>query len=376
MPRASLRNVWRLGVKELWSLARDPVLMGLILYTFTFAIYSVANGVQTELRNAAVAVADDDRSELSGRLADALLPPYFQPARRIAFDEVDRAMDAGEITFALTIPPSFQADLLAGHRPELQLNVDATAMTVAGNGAGYIQAIAAAEIAEFLNRAPPDAPAPAGIDVRATFNPNLRSSWFFSVMQIVNNVTVLAIILSGAAVIRERERGTIEHLMTLPLRPGEVMLAKIWANGLVIVAAAMLSLAFVVQGALGVAIHGSPAFFALGAAVYLFAVSSLGIMLSTVARTMPQFGLLSIPVFVVMNLLSGGVTPLESMPEALAAVMQASPSTHFTAFSKAVLFRGAGLDATWPQLAAMALIGAAFFVFALARFRATMAAAR
>lgn len=372
----ALRNVWRLGIKELFSLARDPVLMGLIIYTFTAAIYTVANGVQTELRNAAIAVADEDRSILSSRISEAFLRPYFQPARLIGYDEVDELMDAGEITFALVIPPGFEKDVLEGRQPELQLNVDATAMTMAGTGAVYIQRIVLAETARYVSRASSESESLATLKVRARSNPNLEASWFLATMQVVNNLTILTIILAGAAVIREREHGTIEHLMTLPLRSWEVMMAKIWANGFVVLLAAILSLELVVRGVLDVPLAGSVALFAAGSSIYLFATAALGIMLSTLATTMPQFGLLAIPVFVVMNLLSGGVTPMESMPDALQTVMQASPSTHFTAFAKSVLLRGAGLEQVWAQLAAMAAIGTAFFIFALARFRGTMAAAR
>jgi len=369
-------NILRLGVKELRALLRDPVLLFLIGYTFTFAIYTVAHGISTEVHNAAIAVVDEDRSELSGRIFSAFLPPYFQAPQLIALDQVDRQMDQGRFTFVLDLPPSLQADVLAGRDPEIQLDVDATAMTQAGNGAAYIQSIVQSEIARFLNRSDDTADLPVTLKVRTLFNPNLESGWFTAVMQIINNVTILAIILSGAAVIREREHGTLEHLLVMPLTPGEIMLAKIWANGLVIVAAAVVSLEAVVRGLLGVPVAGSILLFAGGAAVYLFAITALGIMLATVATTMPQFGLLAIPVFVVMNLLSGGTTPLESMPRVLQIVMQASPSTHFTKFAQIVLYRGAGLDVVWPQLAAIAAIGALFFLFALARFRATMAAAR
>jgi len=154
------------------------------------------------------------------------------------------------------------------------------------------------------------------------------------------------------------------------------MLAKIWANGLVILLAAIMSLYAIVQGVLAVKINGSITVFALGAAVFLFAMTALGITLSTIAKSMPQFGLLSIPFFVVMNMLSGGVTPLESMPRVLQAIMQVAPSTHFTSFSQAVLYRGAGLDVVWPQLAAMVGIGTGLIAIALARFRTAMAAAR
>jgi ABC-2 type transport system permease protein len=370
----ALAHIYRLGVKELYSLRHDPVLVFLILYTFTFAIYTVATGVKTEVRNASIAFVDEDGTELSRRLRDAFLPPYFKPAALLSSTaDIDRAMDAGKYTFVVVIPSRFQADLVAGRHPTLQLDVDATAMTLAGNGTTYITTILQNEIAAFANRREGGAALPVSISVRSKFNPNLESSWFMAVMQIVGNITMLSLILSGAAVIREREHGTIEHLLVMPVTPAEIMLAKIWANGSVIVAAALLSLVVVVQGLLAVTIAGSITLFVLGAALFLFAMSSLGIALATLARSMPQFGLLAIPFFVVMNMLSGGVTPQEGMPAFLRLLMQASPSTHFTSFSQAVLYRGAGVDVVWPQLAAMAIIGAVLFAVAVWRFRDTMA---
>lgn len=371
-----IANIYRLGVKEIHSLLRDPVLMGLIFYTFTFAIYSVANGVRTELNNASIAIVDEDRSELSTRITGAFLQPYFKPPEVINLRAVDPGMDAGRYTFVLDIPPGFEADVLAGRSPMVQLNVDATAMTIAGNGANYISSIVNAELLKFVRRSSGAADLPVDLRVRAKFNPNLDSTWFMAVMQIINNVTILAIILSGAAVIREREHGTLEHLLVMPVTSSEIMLAKVWANGLVIVLAAVLSLQFVAQGLLGVPIAGSIVLFALGSAVYLFAVTAMGITLSTVATTMPQFGLLSIPVFVVMNLLSGALTPLESMPPVLQNAVQVLPSTHFIKFAQAVLYRGAGVEIVWPQLLATAGIGVAFFAFALLRFRTTLASAK
>lgn len=375
--RRSLAHIYRLGIKELYSLRRDPVLVFLILYTFTFAIYTVASGVKTEVRNASIAFVDEDGTELSRRLRDAFLPPYFKrPAVLSSVRDIDAAMDKGRYTFVVTIPSNFQRDVEAGRKPTLQLNVDATAMTLAGNGTAYITTILQDELADFVSRAEGGAALPVELTVRSKFNPNLESSWFTAVMQIISNVTMLSLILSGAAVIREREHGTIEHLLVMPVTPVEIMLAKIWANGLVIVLAAVLSLYLVVQWLLSVEIVGSVALFVLGAAVFLFAMCSLGIALSTVARTMPQFGLLAIPFFVVMNLLSGGVSPLEAMPLALQTIMRAAPSTHFTSFSQAVLYRGAGLDIIWPQLVAMGGIGLVLFLVAVWRFRRTMSASR
>jgi len=371
-----IANIYRLGVKEIYSLLRDPVLMGLIFYTFTFAIYTVATGVQTELNNASIAIVDEDRSTLSSRIVGAFLPPYFKPPVVVDQRAVDPGMDAGRYTFVLDIPPGFEAHVLAGRTPVLQLNVDATAMTIAGNGTTYISSIVNAELLKYVSRSTGAVDLPVDLRVRAKYNPNLDSGWFLAVMQIINNLTILAIILSGAAVIREREHGTLEHLLVMPVTSSEIMLAKIWANGLVIVLAAVLSLQTVVQGLLGIPVTGSIMLFALGSAVYLFAVTAMGITLSTLAATMPQFGLLSIPVFVVMNLLSGGVTPLESMPPTLQDAVQVLPSTHFIKFAQAVLYRGAGIEIVWPQLLATAGIGAIFFAFGLIRFRAALASAR
>ncbi|MGI3211936.1 ABC transporter permease [Roseovarius tibetensis] len=370
----SLRNVFRLGLKELWSLFRDPVLMALVAYTFTVAVYAVAHGVRTEVRNAAIAVVDEDRSTVSGRIRGAFLPPYFQPADLIGIDEMGPAMDHGRYSFVLDIPAGFEADLLAGRQPVLQLNVDATAMTLAGNGTAYVTRIVQDELADYLSGRDAETALPASLVPRARFNPNLQSQWFFAVMQVIGNVTILAVVLSGAAVIREREHGTIEHLMVMPVTPLEIMLAKIWANGLVIVTAAVLSLLVVVETLMGIPVPGSIAVFATGAAIYLFSVTALGIMLATFATTMPQFGLLSIPVFVVLYLLSGGVTPLEAMPEPLRSLMHLSPATHFTSFAQAVLYRGAGFSLVWTDLLAVICIGAVFLGLALGRFRKTMAA--
>lgn len=366
-------NIFHLGLKELASLSRDVVMMVLMLYTFTMAVYDVAKGVRTEVQNAAVAVVDDDGSDFSRRLMDAIQPPYFQHPQRVARGEVENLLNRSLVTFVVTLPPKLQADLLAGRQPEIAIEVDATAMTQAGIGTSYLQNIVIRTAREFLDEHDADAGLPATVVTRALFNPNLDSVRFTAVMQVVEDITILAIILVGAAVMRERERGTIEHLMVMPVTAAEIALAKIWANGMVILAAAGLSLILVVGGALGVPVSGSLPLFLCGAALYLFAATSLGILLATVANSMPQLGLLSIPVFVVMNMLSGTTTPMEAMPEWLGFAMQISPSTHFVALSQSILYRGAGFETVWPQMAAIFALGLVFLLVALLRFRAMLA---
>jgi ABC-2 type transport system permease protein len=361
-----LQNIYRLGVKELFSLRRDVVMVVLIIYTFTYAIYTPAQHAQTELMDASVAVVDEDHSHLSERIRNALLDPYFKSPVSIVASEIDTVMDSGRFTFVIDIPPEFEADILAGRQPAVQVNIDATAMTQAGHGARYIQQIISQEIEEFFRGEETRIQPPVALTVRSKFNPNLQSRWFLGVMQLVNMITLLAVILTGAALIREREHGTIEHLLAMPITPAEIIIAKMWANGLVILIAATLSLKLVVQGALDVPIAGSIPLF------HLFAVTALGIFLATLVRSMPQFGLLAFPVFMIMILLSGGITPLDSMPEVLQIFMQLAPSTHFVSFAQAILYRGAGFDVVWQDFAAVLFIGMVFFIGALMRFRKTV----
>jgi len=371
-----LQNIYRLGVKEIFSLRRDVVMVVLIIFTFTYAVYTPARHALTELRNASVAVVDEDHSQLSQRIRDALLEPYFKPPVLLAIDGIDAAMDSGRYTFVIDIPPDFEADLLAGRQPAVQVNIDATAMTQAGHGATYIRRIIAQEVEDSLHSGETLQQLPVAQIVRVKFNPNVQSKWFLGVMQLVNMITLLAIMLSGAALIREREHGTIEHLLVMPLTPAEIMIAKVWANGLVIVIAATLSLKLVIQGLLDVPIAGSIPLFVAGMVIYLFSVTALGIFLATLVRSMPQFGLLAFPVFMVMNLLSGSTTPLDSMPEALQYAMQLSPSTHFVSFAQAILYRGAGFEVVWRDFTVIFLSGAVFFSAALLRFRKTISAVR
>lgn len=365
-------NVWRLGVKELWSLVRDPAMLVLIVYVFSVAIYVAATAMPESLHNAAIAIVDEDASPLSARIVSSLYPPHFKTPVLVTLAEMDPGLDNGKYTFVLDIPPNFQRDVLAGRRPKAQLNVDATLISQAFTGNGFVGQIFAAEVDEFVQRYRASSAPPVDLVRTIRFNPNLDQSWFGSVMELVNNVTLLSIVLSGAALIREREHGTLEHLLVMPVAPTEIMLAKLWSMGLVVLSAAMLSMVFVVEGALRVPMDGSMALFMLTTALHLLATASMGIFLATLARSMPQFGMLLVLVLLPLKMLSGGITPRESMPWLVQVVMQASPTTHYVSATQAILYRAAGIDVVWPQLVAILAIGVILFLAALVRFRRTV----
>jgi ABC-2 type transport system permease protein len=365
----SLETIFWLGTKELRSFFKDFVLLGLVVYSFSYAVYMQSQSSSQELRNASIGIADEDHSVLSRRLSAVFLPPYFLKPIFISPADAAHMMDTGQLTFVVDIPPNFERDVLAGRSPLIQVALDATAMVQAGLGGGYIEQILTTEIANYVAKTALASPPTVSLVLRRAFNPNATTAWFTSVMGIVNNVTMLAIILAGAAIVREREHGTMDHLLVMPVTPFEIAMSKVWANGLVITVAVALGLALVVQILLRIPIVGSIPLFILGVVIYLFFAIAVGIFLGMLAGSMAQLGLLYMVVAMPLNMLSGANTPLEAMPAFMRDIMQFSPSTYFVSFAQGILFRGAGWEIVWPQFLAITIIGGGFLALALGLFR-------
>jgi len=372
----SLTNIFWLALKEFRSVLSDKVLVLFVLYAFTYTIYQQASGTSNEVNNASIAFADEDQSVLSKELINAFYPPRFQYAVRIRTDEIERAMDEGRFMFVVVIPPRFELNLNAGRRPDIQVNIDATAMQQAGIGAGYIHSIITQRLTTYLRRTDVDTSEPVNLVERKMFNPNGVSAWFSSIVAIINQLSLLTIVLTGAAVIREREHGTLEHLLVMPLSAFEIAMAKVLANGLVILIATMLSLFLVVRMILGVPFQGSVFLWFAGVLLYLFFATALGLFLGTISRSMAQFALLIVLVVMVLQLLSGGSTPVESQPGWLQAITYFLPSRHFVSFSQVIIYRGGGLDAVWRNFGMVAGIGLTFFMYSVTLFRKSIAATK
>jgi ABC-2 type transport system permease protein len=369
----TFKNILWLGLKEIRSLMSDTVMVLFVVYAFTLAIYVQATGTSSEVNNASIAFVDEDGSALSKELFNAFYPPRFKFPVALDAVRAQEQMDEGLLMFVVAIPPHFEHDLRAGRNPDIQLNIDATAMQQAGIGAGYIKNIIDDRIGSYLTRTDRSPPQPINLVIRKMFNPNSLSSWFKSVVAIINQISLLTVVLTGAAVIREREHGTLEHLLVMPLTSFEIAMAKVWANGLVILIATGVSLLFVVRLVLQVPFAGSVALWFLGVVLYLFFATALGIFLGTISRSMAQFALLIILVILVLMLLSGGSTPVESQPRWLQYITFLLPARHFVSFSQVIVYRGGGLDAVWRQFAMVGAVGLGFFVYSLNLFRRSIA---
>lgn len=223
----NLRNTFNLGVKELRGLLRDPIMLVLIVYYFSLSVWASANSAPETLTNAAISIVDEDQSHLSPRISSAFYPPFFVPPRMITTHEMDTRMDQGQDTFALNIPPDFARDVLAGKNPAIQLNIDATRMNQAFTGGGYVQQIVSAEVSEYVAGQRAATALPVDLALRARYNPSLDPKWFSAISSAIQSITMLSLVLTGAALIREKEHGTVEHLLVMPVSATEIMFSKI-----------------------------------------------------------------------------------------------------------------------------------------------------
>ena len=344
----------------------------LILFAFTGQVYLTATGIPESLHKEPIAIVDEDRSPLSSRIVNAIYPFHFLMPEIIGQYAIDPGMDLGLYTFVLDIPPDFQRDVPAGRQPTIQLNIDATRMSQAFIGNSYIQNIINGEVAAFVQGHRAITTLPAELEIRTRFNPNLSSVWFSSVMEVINSITMLSIILTGVALIREREHGTIEHLLVMSLTPFEIMMAKVWAMSLVVVIVATASIIFVVQICLMCRLRVRSDCSLAGDDAASFCHHLNGYFFGTVARSMPQLGLLMLITLLPLQMLAGGTIPRESMPDLVQNIMLAVPMTHFVSLAQAILYRGAGFSIVRSEFLALIVIGSAFFLLALIRFRKTI----
>ncbi|HRA63515.1 MAG TPA: ABC transporter permease [Burkholderiaceae bacterium] len=363
-------------VKELLQLLRDPVLLFVILYGFTADIYNAGSGVTLQLTNASMAVQDLDRSAASRELVSRFLPPEFNVGHPITRDsEASRLLDDGDALLVMTIPPQFERDLLSGRRTDVQMQIDATNSVLGFLAYSYgtqiitSYALEAGLLSAALGGGAASQAPVVDNRVRVWFNPNQNDAWFMSISELLNVITAFSILLPAAAMVREKERGTIEQLLVSPLTPMQVMLPKTLAMMLVIHLGIVLSLLTVLLPIFHVPIQGSLPLFFFITTLYIITLSGLGLFIATVTRNLAQAAMLSILVLAPMIFLSGIWTPPEAMPAAVRAMMVISPLYYYMDACYGILLKGAGLDSLWDAVLGIVVLGCMTVGFGLWRFR-------
>ncbi len=373
--------VWwrRLGVmtrKEMLQLFRDIPILVFLVYSFTLGVYITGNGIKSQLHNASLLVHDGDHSISSRNLIHKFRPPFFRLEGEITDPEEGlRWLDRGKAMAVLDIPPRFHEQLATGEPTAVQLLVDTTSSPQGLSAAGYAGRIVAQFAEETaLARAGtvsgPSAPLPRIVsEHRVWYNPDQNDSWFECISHLLRQITIFAILLPAAALVREKERGTVEQLLVSPLTPFQIMVSKVLAMTVVILGATAVALFGIMQPVFGVPVRGSvPLLFCL-TALFVFTTAGMGLSLATLMKNQAQVGMMTLLVVGPMLMLSGLTSPMEAMPVWVRSLMALSPLRYFVEIAHGILLKGAGVGALWESILAMTLLGGVLFGFGLWRFR-------
>jgi ABC-2 type transport system permease protein len=372
--RSWLAQVRVLTWKELRQVVTDRALFAYTVFIFTLDIVLAAGAASIELHQVTLAVQGPRHCAACRELAARCRPPLFELRATPAGDALAQIADA-RVRAVLALPETFEQDLALGRPTEVQLLVDTAQANQGFLTASYAERIVAGFSAEWAQRNLVHAGIdPARLpelraDLRYWYNPALQESWFNTLSEWLTMLTIAAIVLPAAALVREKERGTVEQLLVAPLSPAQVVLAKVLAMVLVMLAGSAVAVLGVMHGLYGVPLRGSlPLFFAM-VALYATACAGLGLATAGFARNSGQMSLIVILVVVPIVMLSGTWNMSESMPAWLQWLTELSPLRHFVLLAYGLLIRGAGLEVLWPALAKMLALGAVLFVLGVLRFR-------
>ena len=371
------RRVQAMTWKELLQLLRDPVLLVFVLYAFTADIYNAASGVSFQLNNAALVLSDSDRTAASRELAARFMPPEFRWAGAMTHPEQGQQMlDDGKAMAVLDIPPGFGAALARGDGTAVQMQIDAS-----NSVQGFLAAVDATQI--IARYGLEQSASRLGVDLssglstgpvfsnhtRVWFNPNQNDAWFMGISELLNVVTLFSMLLPAAAMVREKERGTIEQLLVSPLSPLQIMLPKIIAMVAVILGGTALGLFGVLIPVFSIPVAGSLLLFFALTTVYVSTLAGIGIGIATVTRNMAQAGMMVILILAPMMFLSGAWTPPEAMPAVMRWGMYVSPLYYYINASYGILMKGAGITVLWPMFAGIVVLGLLVRSVTMLRFK-------
>ncbi len=370
--RLWLRRLWVMTRKELQQLARDIPLLLFLLYSFSLSVYVSGVGLTMQLTNAGVLVHDADHSRSSRELIHRFRAPYFRFDGEVPDpDEGLRRMDEGKAMVLLDIPARFHEAIQRREPTSVQLLVDTTNAPQGLSAAGYAARIVAG-FGQEVGFGAADAKGALPIVTsahRVWFNQDQDETWFQSISHLLRMITVFAVLLPAAALVREKERGTVEQLLVSPLTPFQIMFSKVLAMTAVILACTALAVYAVLQPVFGIPLRGSTGLFFLLTALYAFTTAGFGLFAGTVTRNQAQVGMVTLLVVAPMLLLSGITTPFEAMPAWIQALMALSPLRYYIDVTYGIFLKGAGVDVLWDSVLALAVLGGALFGFGMWRFR-------
>ncbi|MCP9453732.1 MAG: ABC transporter permease [Nitrospira sp.] len=376
----SAARVWGLRLlvmtkKELLQLRRDVPLLLFLIYSFSLSVYISGAGITMQLKSASLLVHDGDRSESSRELIRRFREPTFRFEGEVS--EPKRGLEGvnqGTAMLFLDIPPRFHESIRGGETVPLQLQVDTTNAAQGLSAASYVARIIG-DVSRDLAAGRLIAASGGRLELpvvesapRIWYNPNQDETWFQSIAHILRMITLFAFLLPAAALVREKEHGTVEQLLVAPVMPLHIMLSKVLAMTVVVLVSTMFAVTVIMKPLFGVPIRGSLTLFLILTALYSITTAGLGLFAATVAKNQAQIGMMALLAISPMFLLSGITTPYEAMPSWVQTVMALSPLRYFAEAAYGILLKGVGLDVLWDSVLTMGLLGGVLFSLGMWRF--------
>ncbi|MGA2842840.1 MAG: ABC transporter permease [Steroidobacteraceae bacterium] len=372
-------RLWAMLMKEFLELRRDRWAMFRLIVPLLIQVVAFGYAATFTVNHVATSVLDLDHSQASrGLVSHFVATGRFEVVDIVETQrQITRDLDTGRATVAIVIHAGFEQNLNNGRTAPLQVSVDGTNSNTALIALGYVSQIVAQFQAEQMANAWPAQAAAVSPSVsvllqeRPWFNAGLEDRWFF-IPGVIGTLTLIQVVsLTAFAVVREREVGTLEQIMVSPIRPFEFILGKAVPFFLIGLGEVALITIFGVLW-FHIPFVGSPLVMLLGASLFLLAALGLGLLLSTLSRTQQQAFALNFFVVNPLFILSGFAFPIAAMPRVLQWFTLINPLRYFLVIIRAEFLKGVGVDALWPDLSALALLGVGMFTLSILRFRKSL----
>ena len=355
--------------KEFLQFWRDPVLMVVVLWVFTVDVFVCARNFSLDIMGFPIAVCDMDCSQASSTLLSHLQSPRFRIVESIAnYSQIDRLLLSSKALVVIVVDADFSRDLARGQQGKVQLVFDGTNSNSA--------ALAMGNISNIFSRVPLktavsldelEQTMPLAVRPRVWFNQNLDTAWFVGLVELFCSISMVAMLLPAAALVREKEYGTVEQLLVSPVHPWQIMAAKIIPMTLLVLGATLLSLYAVLGAMFDLYAAGPVGLFLLATAIYVGACAGFGMLLATLARNLSQVILLVTTVLAPVLFLSGSWTPPEAMPVWLQWFTKLSPLSYYLEIGTGIFFRQWGLTESLHSLLMLTALGAVSLIVGTTR---------
>ncbi|MBN2870452.1 MAG: ABC transporter permease [Campylobacterales bacterium] len=343
------RIFWTIVAKELLAFIRSWQLVLVVLYSFTVNVYISGSGIEIKPRNVAVGYVDYTGGGISQKILSKLHAPEFLPPRRFVSQEaLSRAIYDKEIIVGIVFGPDFEKNWRRGEKSSLNVLLDATAASQAYTTLSYLQ-----NIVLELSRSG------MSVDIAShkLFNPNADNHTFMALTELLSVTTMLCVILTAVVFVREKEQGTWDIMLLMPVDPKLIILAKSFSQVLIILSGVVISLGFIVLGVFSTPLNGSFWAFALLTFFYIWASAGIGLFIAAIARDVMQVAQLSILVMMPLIFLSGAWTPIYAMHPALQALSLFSPLRYYIEGTESIFYRGTEWIDLWPYFLGVILVG-------------------